>query len=174
MNSNAFDDVIRKAIDLNVRYYSSMGRLAVDYWRDLFAAMAEPVKAAVSSAQSSSPNSQTGSAPANSAKSAVMVMEAEAGSVAQGVFMVENRLNTEVDSTVVASFFKDPAGVAVQPAFAFDPPRVALKPHEQILVSVSTTIGPDLEPDTRYVGEFVVPGLKGTSVPVVLRSRRKQ
>lgn len=174
MSSNAFDDVIRKAIDLNVRYYSSMGRLAVDYWRDLFAAMAEPVKAAVSSAQSRAASVEAESAPATSAKPAVMVMEAEAGSVAQGVFMVENHLNTEVDSTVVASFFKDPTGIAVQPAFAFDPPRVALKPQEQILVCVSTTIGPELEPDTRYAGEFAVPGLKGTSIPVVLRSRRKQ
>lgn len=174
MSSNAFDDVIRKAIDLNMRYYSSMGRIAVDYWRDLFAAMAEPVKAAVTSAQSNSTSAAPVSAPASSAKPAVMVLEAEAGSVAQGVFMVENHLNTEVDSTVVASFFKDPAGMAVQPTFAFDPPRVALKPHEQILVCVSTTIGSDLAPDTRYSGEFAVPGLKGTSIPVVLRSRRKQ
>jgi hypothetical protein len=174
MSSKPFDDVIRKAIDLNVRYYSSMGRLALDYWRDLFATVAEPVKAAVSPAPSSSANAPAGSASATAAKPAVMVMEAEAGSVAQGVFMVENHLNHDVDSTVVASFFKDPANVAVQPLFTFDPPRVALKPHEQILVCVSTTIGSDLQPETRYTGEFAVPGLKGTSIPVVLRSRRKQ
>ena len=87
--------------------------------------------------------------------------------------MVENHLNNEVDSAIVASFFTDPQGAAVEPAFAFDPPRVALKRGEQMLVRVTTTIGPELEPDTRYVGEFMVPDLKGTSIPVVLRSRKR-
>lgn len=170
MSSNAFDDVLRKAIDLNVRYYSSMGRLAVDYWRDLFATVAEPVRAA-------STHFGNGRGPATttppSIKAAAMVLEAEPGSVAQGVFLVENHLDGDVDSTVVASFFKDPKGFAIQPAFAFDPARVALKPGEQMLVRVTTTIGPELESDVRYIGEFMVPGLKGRAVPAVLRSRRR-
>jgi hypothetical protein len=168
MSSNAFDEAVRKAIDLNVRFYSSMGRLAVDYWRDLFATMTEPVRAASTHFGNGRASAAT-SAPIH--KPAAMVLEAEPGSVAQGVFLVENHLHNDVDSSVVASFFKDPKGFAIQPAFAFDPARVALKPGEQMLVRVTTTMGPELEPDVRYVGEFMVPGLKGTAVPVVLRSR---
>jgi hypothetical protein len=167
MSSNAFDNALRKAIDLNVRYYSSMGRLAVDYWRDLFATVTEPVKAA----STHFGNTRGPATTAPTAKPAAMVLEAEPESVAQGVFLVENLFKNEVDSIVVASFFKDPRGVVVQPAFAFDPPRVVLKPGEQMLVRVTTTIGAELEPDARYLGEFMVPGLKGTAIPVVLRSR---
>jgi hypothetical protein len=175
MNSNAFDEAIRKAIDLNVRYYSSVAQLAVDYWRELFATVTESVKPAVFPVRLAT--TQRGSAgavpPAESRSKAALIMEAEVGSVAQGVFVVENHLNSDVDSAVVASPFRDSSGSAIQPAFVFDPPRLALKPNEQILVRVTVTIAQELEPDTRYVGEFMVPGLKGTTIPVVLRNRRK-
>jgi hypothetical protein len=182
MSSNAFDAAIRKAIDLNVRYYTSLGRLTVDYWRDLFAAVVDPTvvdrtKAAMSAGRfaTADPAAPAAAPPKQAASNrAVMVIEAEAGSVGLGVFMVENHLSTEVDSTVTASAFKDSSGVTIQPTFTFDPPRVVLNPGEQILVRVSTTIGPELEPGARYTGEFVVPGLRGTTIPVVLRSRRKQ
>ena len=173
MSSSGIDDAIRKAIDLNVRYYSSLGKLTVDYWKELFSAVASPVKTNSPSGQFTGNSVQASAAPATVSKAAAMVMEAAQGSVAQGVFMVENHLNTEVDSAVVASFFKDPSGNAVQPQFAFDPPRIALKPGEQTLVRVLTTIGPEVEPETRYTGEFAVPGLKGTSIPVVLRQRKQ-
>jgi hypothetical protein len=176
MSSSSLDEVLRKAIDLNIRYYSSLGRLTADYWRELATAVAEPMKAAVSSATAPVTNNAiTSAAPASAAAKgpAAMVLEAEPGSVALGVFLVENHLDSEVDSTVVASFFKDSAGVAIQPELTFDPARIVLKPGEQLLVRVSCTITPGLEPGTRYTGELAVPGLKGTSIPVVLRSRTK-
>jgi len=173
MSSSGFDDAIRKAIDLNVRYYSSLGKLTVDYWKELLSAVAAPVKGNSSSDQFTGSSVQASVARAPVPKPAAMVMEAAKESVAQGVFMVENHLSTEVDSTVVASFFKDPSGNAIQPQFTFDPPRIALKPGEQTLVRVLTTIGPEVEPETRYTGEFAVPGLKGTSIPVVLRQRKQ-
>jgi hypothetical protein len=174
MSSSGLDDAIRKAIDLNVRYYSSLGRLTVDYWKELFSAVATPAKTSNPFGQfTAAVNPAPPAPPPTVSKAAAMVMEAAPGSVAQGVFMVSNHLDSDVDSAVVASFFKDPSGNAIQPQFTFDPPRIGLKPGEQILVRVLTTIGPDIEPDTRYTGEFAVPDLKGTSVPVVLRSQRK-
>jgi hypothetical protein len=177
MSSNPFDAVIRKAIDLNIRYYSSLGRLMVDYWRDMYAAVVDPPKSAMSAGRfaTGDPTAPAAAPPKQAASNrAVMVIEAEPGSVGLGVFMVENHLSTEVDSTIASSAFKDSSGVTIQPTFSFDPPRVVLKPGEQILVRVSTTIGPEIEPGARYTGEFVVPGLRGTTIPVVVRSRRKQ
>jgi hypothetical protein len=178
MSSNGFEEAIRKALDLNLRFYSSLGRLTVDYWRELFSTITGPTNSSADSTHAVASPAQVGMpAPAGAAPSKVpvaMVLEAEPGSVALGVFLVENHHDAPVDSAVVASFFKNPAGVAVQPTLTFDPPRVVLKPGEQILVRVSTTIGTELEPDTRYAGEFAVPGLKGTSIPVILRSRKKQ
>jgi hypothetical protein len=176
---NAFDDVIRKTVDVHVRYYSSLGRLALDYWRELFAAVAQPMNQQMNKEIPGAARSAPGQAssavtpPPPSPGAATMVIEADAGSVGVGVFMIENRLGSDVDSRVAATSFKDPEGEEVQPTFVFDPPRVVLKPGEQILVRVSTTLDPSLECGTRYTGEFVVPGLRGTTIPVVLRSRRK-
>jgi hypothetical protein len=177
MSSSTVDSAIRKAIDLNVQYYSSLGRLTVNYWRDVFRAVAATSKAQTPPphfAAHPTPPTAPQAAASDAPKPAAMVIEAEPGSVGMGVFLVENHLRAEVDSAVVASFFKDPSGSAIQPAFAFDPPRVVLKPGEQVLMRVTTTIGPELEIGQRYSGEFAVPGLKGTSIPVILRSRGKQ
>lgn len=167
MSSNSLEETLRKAIDLNMRFYSSLGRLTLDYWKELLATSTSVMRPTVSS---TAPPVQTATPPG---KPAVMVIEAETGSVGIGVFMVENHLGVDVDSTVTASAFKDARGSEVRPAPTFDPPRVVLKPGEQLLVRVSLTFGPELEPDVRYTGELVVPGLKGTRIPVVLRARKR-
>jgi len=177
MSSTSLDEVLRKAIDLNIRYYSALGRLATDYMRELTGVMAEPMKAAVASSASAFTTTTTASqAPAASVAQtpAVMVMEADAGSVSVGVFLVENHLPTEVDSKVVASLFKEPSGGAIQPEFAFDPQRIVLKPGEQTLVRATCPITAEMEAGARYTGEFAVPGLKGSTIPVVLRRRESQ
>jgi len=175
MSSSAFADLIRRAVDVNVQYYSSLGRLGVDFWRELYGAvlrqMNTEMPTAARFAHGNAAPTASSVAPQAAPKPATMVIEADPGSVGIGVFMVENHLDTEVDSRVAATTFKDPHGGEVQPTFTFDPPRVVLKPGEQILVRVSTAIDPELERGTRYTGEFVVPGLRGTTIPVVLRSR---
>jgi hypothetical protein len=173
MSSNSLDEVLRKAIDLNIRYYSTLGRLAADYMRELTTVMAEPMKSAVASSASAFQTSAAAS-PAAAPAPAVMVMEAEAGSVSIGVFLVENRLSSEVDSKVVASFFKEPSGGTIQPEIAFDPQRIVLKPGEQTLVRATCPITTDMETGARYSGEFAVPGLKGSTIPVILRRREPQ
>jgi len=177
MSSNSLDEVLRKAIDLNIRYYSTLGRLAADYMRELTTVMAEPMKSAVASSASAFQTSAAAS-PASAASAApgpaVMVMEAEVGSVSIGVFLVENRLSSEVDSKVVASFFKEPSGGTIQPEIAFDPQRIVLKPGEQTLVRATCPITTDMETGARYSGEFAVPGLKGSTIPVILRRRGPQ
>jgi len=170
MSSDALNEVLRKSIDLNIRYYSSLGRLAAEYMRELAVVMTEPMKAVASSATSPIATAPTPT-PSSSQTPAVMVMEGDTGSIALGVFLVENHLPMEVDSKVVASFFKEPARGTIQPDFTFDPQRIVLKPGEQILVQASCPISAEIEANVRYKGEFAVPGLKGSTIPVVLRRR---
>lgn len=165
---NTYADVIRKVVDLNVRYYSCLGRLTTDYLRELIASIAKPGTEFAASTDSAA----SARATAANKPQVTMVLEAEPGAVAQGVFLVENHLDTDVDSPVLASGFKDSAGVEIRPLFKFDPPQIVLKRREQILVRVTVRIGDDIKPDTRYVGQFSIPGLRGTSIPVVLRSRK--
>ena len=103
-----------------------------------------------------------------------MVLESETGSQALGVFLVANNLGHEVSARVVASTFVDASGRTIQPVFTFDPEVIVLAPAEQLLVRVMTLIDDSFEPEVRYRGEFTIPELSGTLIPIVLRRRPSQ
>jgi hypothetical protein len=178
---NKLDELWRRSLDLNVRYYGAVGRLTADYFKDL---------ASVLLGKAPSPPSQGGSGTsdagqvrragvaagpaAQSATTGAMVLEGEAGGRVLGVFMVENHLGQAISAKVVASPFADSGGRTVQPVMTFEPETVTLGPGEQALVRVTTVIDETLEPEARYLGQLTIPGLAGTKIPVVLRRRAAQ
>jgi hypothetical protein len=166
MASPNFDDLFRRALDLNLRYYGALGRLAADYLRDAAAAFSE--LGGLTQTPSATPRSGPGQA---SHTGPVMVLEAEAGGTAMGVFLVENQLPHEVNAAMVSSSFTSASGRQARIPLVFDPPRVSLKPGEQILVRIQATLTEDLEPDVRYSGEITVPELRGTRIPTIIRRR---
>jgi hypothetical protein len=166
MASPTFDDLFRRALDLNLRYYGALGRLTADYLRDAAAAFSE--LGGLTQTPSATPRSGPGQA---SHTGPVMVLEAEAGGTAMGVFLVENQLPHEVNAAMVSSSFTSARGRQARIPLVFDPPRVSLKPGEQILVRIQATLTEDLEPDVRYSGEITVPELRGTRIPTIIRRR---
>ena len=100
-----------------------------------------------------------------------MVLEAEGGGTAIGVFLVENLLDEKVSAPVSASAFAAPDGREVAVPLAFEPEVVILEPGEQILVRVTAQLADDLEADVSYRAELAVPGVIGTKVPIVARRR---
>jgi len=171
MNTRGFEELWRRALELNVRYYSSLGKLTVEYLSDLAGALSAQTAAPAAS----QPGPQATHAPPASAKpaaaEAVMMLEGEAGSTALGVFLVGNSFPNEVSATVTSSPMTDESGRPANVAFVFDPPVIALRPGEQLLVRVSAVIDPSLEPGVRYRGEFSIPELRGTRIPVIVKRR---
>lgn len=180
----SFEKIWRQSLELNLRYYSTVGRLTVDYFKDLIAAFV-PLQVARSQPRSpaqpivpappsppASPASPAAAAPAQQA--GVMVLESEAGGQALGVFLVANNLGHDISARVTASTFAADNGHTVQPAFIFDPEMITLASGEQLLVRVVTVIDDSLVPEVRYRGEFTVPQLAGTRIPIVLRRRPDQ
>jgi hypothetical protein len=160
------EDVWRRAIDANLRFYGALGRLTADYFGDLFS-----VLGGVASPQAAKATA-TASEPAKPQKrTAVMVLEEVAGKTAVGVFLVENHLTHEVAERPVSSVFVDSAGRKVSPVIRFDPEVVTLAPGEQLLVRVMAAIDDTLEPEVRYQGELTIPELTSTAIPIVLRRR---
>jgi len=174
----SLEELYRRALDLNLRYYASMGKLTADYLRD--------ITTAISNVQTTTSTDQTRYAPPQPGPStvpprpasaprtgvpAVMVFEGDGGSTAMGVFLIGNSLDHEVSAPVTASPVVNDAGVAVNIAFAFDPAVVNLRPGEQLLVRATAVIDPVLEPGARYRGEFLIPELLGTRIPFVIRRR---
>ncbi len=176
-NRPPLDEVLRRAIDLNVRYYSGLGQLMANYLKDLVVTFGD---VSVSRPQPAQP-AQTAPPPPQhqhqqpSAERAqhtpVMVLEGETGKEAFGVFLVENHLDHDITTRVKPTAFYDASANEVRPAFNFDPEAVTLRAGEQVLVRVKVTIDSSLEPDVRYQGFLSIPELPGSKIPAIIRRR---
>jgi hypothetical protein len=180
----SLEEIWRRSLDLNLRYYGAVGQLTADYVKDLTNTLSEarlrPTVVPDSKEETVKPPSDTGAAPDSTAnrragtQAGTMVLEGESGSKVLGVFLVENHLNREISARVVASSFVAANGNEVKPAIVFDPELIALGPGEQSLVRVVVFIDDTLDLEVRYMGQFTIPELTGTRVPVVLRRRLNQ
>ena len=172
--ADADSDVLRRALEANLQYYAALGRLTVDYLQAL-GSIVRQVEVPANLANRTitfRPSAPAPAAPAPaSPPPAVMVLEAESGGTAIGVFLVENLLAEKVAAPVSASAFVGPDGREAAVPLAFDPEVVMLEPGEQILVRVTAQVGPDLEEEVSYRAELAVPGVTGTKVPIVARRR---
>jgi hypothetical protein len=162
-------EIIQRAMDLNLRYYGAVGQLTADYVQDLIVSIGDAKRLTIDGVRSRAPGPPSPPTPEPSRP--IMVLEAETGNSALGVFLVENQLPKEVHAQVIASAFTDSLGRSVQPALIFDPASVILGPKEQALMRVSAMITNELEPGVRYQGELTIPALRGTRIPIVLRRR---
>jgi hypothetical protein len=166
-NKLSVDEIIKRAVDLNARYYSGLGQLMTNYFRDLVITFADVT---ATQTQTQSPP-RTNPAAQKAPQTPVMVLEAEAGAEALGVLVVDNHLAHDVSTRIVPSVFVDASHNEVKPEFAFDPEAVTLRPGEQILVRVKVRIDHSFAPEARYLGYLSIPDLAGTKVPIVLRRR---
>jgi hypothetical protein len=162
------DELVKRAVDLNVRYYSGLGQLWANYVKDLVTTIGD-----VTSVRPQTSQAQAAANPSahKAQQTPVMVLEAEAGKEALGVFLVENHLSHDISTRVVPSAFFDESHNEVRPAFSFDPESVTLRPGEQVLVRLKVQIDNSYAADTRYLGYLNIPELTGTKVPIVLRRR---
>jgi len=163
-------DIMRRALDANVQYLTAVSKLAAECLQTLVASatnLASQTEANGSAAHGD--DAGTASAPATPGRVPTIVLEAEAGGHALGMFLVENVLVHPVSARIVVSSFVDSSGRAVRPPIRIEPETITLEPREQVLVRVLAGIDDSLEPATDYRAEIKVPDLPGTCVPLVLR-----
>jgi len=162
------DELIKRAVDLNIRYYSGMGQLLATYVKDLVVTFSD---LATTQTQAPSSRPQTHPSTQKSQPSPVMVLEAESGKEALGVFLVENHLDHSISTRVVPSSFSDGVRNEIKPRFIFDPAAVSLRSGEQVLVQVRVQIDDTFAVDVSYHGSVYIPELTGSTVGIVLRRR---
>jgi hypothetical protein len=188
------EDSIYEVVRLNGRIAGALGRVAVEFLRDVTTTLnesplldldggrrdrrprqapydAEPTRLARPQAAWAPPPPPPQPAPP---PQSVMLLEAEAGTVAVGFFVVENTLTHEVLVRVLASEFFEPAATTSRPRLTFYPEPVMLAPGEQIAMRALAAIDDTLEPGTRYRCRLTMPALPGTAIPVVIRRRPDQ
>ena len=163
-------DVWRRSLEATVQFYSALGEIAVDCVQTLLATTTRSNSDVTMDSQFSPAapaKNQAATAP-DSAPISMMVLEAEAGRKALGVFLVENGFSRAVSAAATASAFVDEEGNERKPTVEFEPSSITLQPGEQILVKVLVSISKDMPAGVRYRGEIGVPGLMGTRIPVVM------
>jgi hypothetical protein len=171
------EETFRRSIEMSLRFYGTLGQATFDYlkslgglWRDALPQLANPGPPL----QTTAPTVPASTAPAARpapAPAPVLVLEAETGGEARGVFLVANRLARRVSTPVVTSPFTDAGGREVDPARRVEPELVVLDPGEQALVEIVVFVGEELAAGTDYRAEISIPGLSDSRVPLVLRRR---
>jgi hypothetical protein len=166
-----FEEPLRRAVDANMRYYEALGRVTQEYWKAIFGIVRElPVRFGAASPAATAAHGSGGIPnPTATATTATLVLEAESGGEARGVFLVENRLGRVVSTAVVTSAFTNPSGRALQPTIRVEPGVVTLPPGGRTLVQIFAVLDDNLETDIPYRGEVNVPGLSESGIPVMLR-----
>jgi len=167
MASN-IEDVVRRGIDLYVRYYGELSRLYVDYLRDLSAVLNDLRRPVVTGA------GETGEPAGRQAHptARVLVLEAAAGETASGEFLITNHVRTVVSTRVATTPFVDSDGHQADLRFTFEPEEVDLRPGERVLVRAALAVDERMRPAVSYRGEFTIPDLDGAAIPVIVRRRR--
>ncbi len=171
--SRSSDALFRRVMDANAEYYRALGTLSKEYWRAMFGVWRDllgGLPAAITTAGRAVPADRAGGGSAAS-RDPALVLEAESGQEAQGVFRVENRLTRHVSTPVVTSAFTSRAGQGVAPVLRIVPGTVALAPGAGTMVQIVAVITDDLEPGVDYHGEVYVPDLSERGIPVLIRRR---
>jgi hypothetical protein len=175
-DKSSFEEPFRRAMDANLRYYEALGKVTQEYFRALFGVFRDiPIRLPIGTSGSTrSSHASAAPKPANASAStsaATLVLEAEAGTEANGVFLVENKLARTVSTAVMTSEFADPSGRAIRPTLRVVPNVVTLEPGGRSLVQIFAAVSDDLEADVPYRGEVSVPGLSDHGIPVMLRRK---
>ena len=162
----SLEQLWRRAVDAQLQYYRSVGQLSAEYARAALGAVRAGRQSAVPA--TITPPAQAAQA-AHPAAAPVLALEAEEGSWAVGMFVVENGTGARVSAPVDLPVLADADGRQVHGGVRFEPEVVTLEPGEQTLVQIAVEVTRGLRRGVDYRGEVSVPGLHGTSIPLVVR-----
>lgn len=168
---SGIEEVWRRALDANLRYYEALGKLSAEYLKAYAGALGQ-LRVSRAAAPATSVASPQTSQPVENRPAPVMALEAQEGGAAVGVFMVENHLGDRVTGPVSLSPLADAEGREVVATVKFEPDVVTLEPGEQMLVQTTATVDRTFKVGVDYRGAIRVPGLRGTEIPIVVRRLR--
>ncbi len=160
-------DVVARTVELNLRFHREMGRLTLRFLEDATGVGVDTVRGVVEALRGNLTASPAQSAPGRGPErgaDSTLVLEAAAGEVARGIFVVENTLPRAISTRFVVN-----GVVGGGIAFEFEPDVLDLEPREQKIVRVLARIHDALEIDVTHRGEVSVLDLPGTRIPIVVR-----
>ena len=144
-------DLVKGALELNLRYTSTLLHLSKDYLKD-----ANEVLKREPAAPAPPPDAPPAQRPP-------LLVVGRAGELANGAFAINNPTEREIDVHLVVQGELDERHVRVEPA------RLKLKAGESAIVRILASIDQKLPVDRDHVGSVVAPGLSNQGVPFIVR-----
>jgi hypothetical protein len=145
-------DLLKSAVELNLRYTSTLLHLSKDYLKDANGVLTKPPAPAPAPAGE----------PQSAARPPLLVV-GRASETGNGAFAINNPSDREMNVHLLVQGELDEKSVSVDPA------RLTLKPGEGAIVRVLARIDDKLAVDHDYVGSVVAPGLTSQGVPFIVR-----
>lgn len=148
-------DLIKGAVELNLRYTSTLLHLTKDYLKDaniVLRRRTEPAPPAPAEADSTSATPR-----------APLLVVGRVGETGNGAFAINNTTDREMSVQLVVQ------GELAEPTVSVDSPRLTLKPGESAIVRILARIENTLAVDRDYLGAVVAPGLTNQGVPFIVR-----
>lgn len=145
-------DLLKGAVELNLRYTSTLLHLSKDYLKDANVVLTRDPPA---------PAPTTPDAPV--AQRPPLLVVGRSGEVANGAFAINNPGEREMQVHLVVQGEVDERHVRVEPS------RFTLKAGEGVIVRILATIDEKLPAEQDLPGAVVAPGLSNQSVPFIVR-----
>ena len=149
-------DLLKGAVELNLRYTSTLLHLSKDYLRDANIVLTQ------GPAPTPAPTTIGSKSPAAAARAPLLVV-GRAGDTGNGAFAINNPSDREMNVHLVVQGELDEPTVSVEPA------RLTLKPGEGAIVRILACIDGSLAVDRDFIGSVVAPGLTNQGVPFIVR-----
>ena len=148
------EGVIKELVRLHLEYYSALVDMTAEFHERTRALLGvEP------------PPDETAPAPADPE----MRVSAPPGSTVRAAFRVENTTSGPMTVELVAGpFHREGSDEVLEPAVAFDPPRIELTPGQEEQVTAIVPVADDLTPGATYRGAIAAAGVDAVRIAVVL------
>jgi hypothetical protein len=149
-------DLLKGAVELNLRYTSTLLHLSKDYLKDANIVLTR------GPAPTPAPTTIGSDAAAAAARAPLLVV-GRAGDTGNGAFAINNPSDREMNVHLVVQGELDEPTVSVEPA------RLTLKAGEGAIVRILARINDRLAVDHDFIGSVVAPGLTNQGVPFIVR-----
>ncbi len=146
-------DLLKGALELNLRYTSTLFNLSKEYLRDANVVLTNGTQPA---SPERAETAATGARPP-------LLIVGRAGDTGNGAFAINNPLDHEMNVHLKVQGELDEGVVSVDPA------QLTLQPRASAIVRVLAHINEHLPVDRDHVGSVVAPGLSYQGIPFIVR-----
>lgn len=151
---NRITDLLKGAVELNLRYTSTLLHLSKDYLKDATVVLMQAPEPAAA------PAGDGGAAPPSRPP---LLIVGHAGEIGNAAFAISNPSDRDMNIHLVVQ------GELSEPVVSLEPADLTLKPGQNAIVRILALMDDKLPVDRDHVGAVVAPGLIHQGMPFIVR-----